>query len=184
MIRRPPRSTLFPSTTLSRSATPAIPRPPPPPRSPPRVSGCRAGSTTPSARQPVPALQGPMPSAALQCMRRSLSFHGVSQSGLYGRDHFGNRKLSGCLRRQILDLHDVSLDLALPGDQRKTKPLLVGIRKLISQLGALEINLGVNTGLPEQARDIQVPVEIPMIHGDNERLGWCFLHRVQKPGFP
>jgi len=80
-------------------------------------------------------------------------------------------------------LYDVSLNLALPGDQRKTKPLFVGIRKLIFQLGVLKINLRVDTSLPKQARDIQVPVKILMIHGDNECLSWCFRNGVQEPDF-
>src|SRR3712207_6991731 len=45
MIRRPPRSTLFPYTTLFRSR-------PPGPRSPPSTTGgCRAGRSTPARRR-------------------------------------------------------------------------------------------------------------------------------------
>src|SRR5258705_7258359 len=50
MIRRPPRSTLFPYTTLFRSKT--APRPEPPPSSPRRCAPCRpaaAARTDPQA---------------------------------------------------------------------------------------------------------------------------------------
>src|SRR2546425_3725984 len=53
MIRRPPRSTLFPYTTLfrSRRARPrrSPPRWSPPPRSPPSPRGCPRGSRRPRA---------------------------------------------------------------------------------------------------------------------------------------
>src|SRR5262245_65207198 len=44
MIRRPPRSTLFPYTTLFRSPAPAIPRTPPPSASTSNDDGLTSGS--------------------------------------------------------------------------------------------------------------------------------------------
>src|SRR5260370_20841230 len=56
MIRRPPRSTLFPYTTLFRSPTPAI----------------RASAPPPAPRQtPAPSLGAPADQAGRACLARS-----------------------------------------------------------------------------------------------------------------
>src|SRR3712207_6956203 len=56
MIRRPPRSTLFPYTTLFRSLPPTAPR-----RSPPTPRGCSGPAPPPVARPP--AVPTPRPAA-------------------------------------------------------------------------------------------------------------------------
>src|SRR3712207_7644966 len=60
MIRRPPRSTLFPYTTLFRSGPPAAVRPAPPRVRPPRGPGPLDGVVVrPAPRRFRPARRGP-----------------------------------------------------------------------------------------------------------------------------
>src|SRR5690349_22520422 len=56
MIRRPPRSTLFPYTTLFRSQAPAVPR---------TLTGVETGAspTQPPTREPSPSVVAPPPAS-------------------------------------------------------------------------------------------------------------------------
>src|SRR5688572_32134264 len=62
MIRRPPRSTLFPYTTLFRSRSPQFP-PAPPPTPPPRCPPSTPATPPSPPSAPPPAPQSPPPSA-------------------------------------------------------------------------------------------------------------------------